>query len=477
MGRLWIDADPSGLTWTGLDCDDDLAILMALALDGYGRHSHADDGTGGTRARRTHSRTGTEHKLEGISICGGNAPLKHTSANAQRLLGHVSSSSFFDRDGINVASRRLPSQPLLLPRGIGWRDMNVAWRSYRLFNRLSPDMESSDDAAHAILEAAAAAAPSAGDDNNNDDDGKLTVLMLGPPSNLARALAISTSSSARTNSTTDLSKQLHHVVLMGGELTGQKMDLNFMSDRAAARTVIETLDVPTTIVPIQTCGQVVVTEEWVRKFEDRCCPRAAACALLPKMRQQVRWMPHLVNKVVRKRYEGKNNLDESRSRRWQPSPNLDRGFIPWDVLALLATARPDLFDRWEWHRASLPTCEDGGDENSSLHVGREPCHGTMLLGLGQTEEPDTYRGYVRIPHLVRNETEILDTAFLELACSIDGRVVEGDHQQPALLGGFLVTGLFSLGLHVLLVIFLGAVYSLSSSQKHFMKNRIECKQD
>ena len=278
------------------------------------------------------------------------------------------------------------------------------------------------------------------------------------------------SSSAKTNSTTDLSKQLHHVVLMGGELTEQKMDLNFMSDRAAARTVIETLNVPTTIVPIQTCGQVVVTEEWVRKFEDRCCPRAVACALLPKMRQEVRWMPHLVNKVVRQRYEGKNNLDESRSRRWQPSPNLDRGFIPWDVLALLATVRPDLFDEWEWHRASLPTCEDGGDENSSLHVGREPCDGTMLIGPGQTEEPDTHRGYVRIPHLVRNETEILDTAFMELACSaIDGRVVEGDYQQPALLGGFLVTGLFSLGL--LLVIFLGAVYSLSSWQKHFIKKR------
>ena len=175
MGRLWIDADPSGLTWTGLDCDDDLAILMALALDG--RHSHAD-GTDGTSRSTSRSRSDsrTRHKLEGISICGGNAPLKHTAANAQRLLGHVSSSSF-DNNGSNVASRRLPSQPPLLPRGIGWRDMNVAWRSYRLFNRLSPDMESSDDAAHAILEAAAAAAPSAGDDNNKDDD-KLTVLML-----------------------------------------------------------------------------------------------------------------------------------------------------------------------------------------------------------------------------------------------------------------------------------------------------------
>jgi hypothetical protein len=26
---LWIDTDPSGLVWTGLDCDDDLAVLVS----------------------------------------------------------------------------------------------------------------------------------------------------------------------------------------------------------------------------------------------------------------------------------------------------------------------------------------------------------------------------------------------------------------------------------------------------------------
>lgn len=33
---LWLDADPSGLTWTGLDCDDDLALLCAVALERRG---------------------------------------------------------------------------------------------------------------------------------------------------------------------------------------------------------------------------------------------------------------------------------------------------------------------------------------------------------------------------------------------------------------------------------------------------------
>lgn len=48
---LWIDADPSGLYQTGLDCDDDLAILIAIAL---------------------HQRQIIN--LTGLSICGGNAP-------------------------------------------------------------------------------------------------------------------------------------------------------------------------------------------------------------------------------------------------------------------------------------------------------------------------------------------------------------------------------------------------------------------
>lgn len=37
---------------------------------------------------------------------------------------------------------------------------------------------------------------------------------------------------------------------MGGELTGRRLDLNFMSDRAAARHVISA-NLPTVIVPIQ----------------------------------------------------------------------------------------------------------------------------------------------------------------------------------------------------------------------------------
>lgn len=45
------------------------------------------------------------------------------------------------------------------------------------------------------------------------------------------------------------------------------LDLNFMSDRAAAREVIQA-EVQTTIVPIQSCAQVVMGEDFLRRDVD-----------------------------------------------------------------------------------------------------------------------------------------------------------------------------------------------------------------
>jgi len=268
--------------------------------------------------------------------------------------------------------------------------MNVAWKSLRFLQWLSPDTPSSDDAAMAIITAA------------EQSPSPLTVLMLGPPSNLARAIELSPS----------LPGKLGRVALMGGELSHQRMDLNFMSDRAAARVIIDS-NVPTILVPIQTCGQVVVTNELVKRFALKCCPRAAACALLPKMRQQVRAMPKLVNTVVEKRFAP----PATEETRWRPSPNLHQGFIPWDVIALLATVRPEEFDEWEWHEVAMPSCAEG-----------EPCSGNMFVGEGQTDEPSTFESWVRIPHRVKDEASLLEMAFLDLACSIDATTTE--HPPP-----------------------------------------------
>ncbi|CAE7541612.1 rihB, partial [Symbiodinium pilosum] len=336
--HLWIDADPSGLVWTGLDCDDDLAILAARGLEAL-----------------------REVTIVGLSICGGNAPLLHTWPNAMTLL------------------QSMPSVQWNVSKGAGWQSMQPAWKSLRLLASCIQEDESSD-AAEAIIQATRALPPRS-----------LTVLSLGPPSNLARAM----------RSAPWLSEHIRAAVLMGGELTHRRLDLNFMTDRAAAREILAS-GLPTTMVPVQSCAQVAVTSQTLKRLEE--CPTAAAHWILPKMRLQTWLMPRLVNRRIAA-LPGKTL-----------SPGLREGFIPWDLVALLATIRPQLF-RWDHWKVELPPCS------------AEPCNGTMLSTL-LTDEPDGWANVARVPWL-RDENEMLEN-ILELLCS-----VSTTRPQPRLQLGFL----------------------------------------
>ena len=157
-----------------------------------------------------------------------------------------------------------------------------------------------------------------------------------------------------------------------------------MSDRAAAREVVSA-PFPTVIVPIQTCAQVSVTAEFLqshlfatreqvlrfgmlfavlfavlwsaftRSGLEKC--NSAAHAILPKMQLQTRLMPLLVNRRVEVALEGEKRQTEQSFvcfecpclTGWPRSAALNAGFIPWDVVALLAAARPHLFTRCEVH--------------------------------------------------------------------------------------------------------------------------------
>ncbi|CAK9039256.1 unnamed protein product [Durusdinium trenchii] len=337
---LWLDADPSGLTWTGLDCDDDLALLCAVALERRGL-------------------SGVQ--ITGLSICGGNAPLSHTWPNALQLLQSISSD-------------------WKIFKGAGWRRMRPAWASLRLLSSLIVE-DDADDAAEALAAAAKGFPPK-----------ELSVLMLGPATNLAIAF----------RRFPWLAQHLKRVVLMGGELTGRRLDLNFMSDRAAAREVISAGVGNLTLVPIQTCAQVSVTAEFLRRLET--CPASAARAVLPKMWLQTWLMPSLVNRRVQLALKG-----------WPASSNLDRGFIPWDVVALMATLRPDSFDQWERLHVSFPPCE------------LEPCNGTMSISSSTADG-----GPVWVPKVLRNETLFLEE-MLDMLCSVP---MSGP--KPTLQWGFLV---------------------------------------
>ena len=63
LGDVWLDFDPAALVTTGLDVDDDLALLALLALQRRGRLN-----------------------LVGVSVTAGNAALRDTLDNAKRLL-------------------------------------------------------------------------------------------------------------------------------------------------------------------------------------------------------------------------------------------------------------------------------------------------------------------------------------------------------------------------------------------------------
>ena len=372
MSSLWIDADPSGLYQTGLDCDDDLAILIAIAL---------------------HQRQIIN--LTGLSICGGNAPLRHTWNDANILWKYING---YERTGIK--------HPM---KGYGWNSMQVGVKLLQYYNMIFPDVNDSDDAA-TVLQAA--------DKQHNAKP--MTILSLGPPTNIAKAI--------QQRSSTMNNNNIEHIYLMGGELTNQQLDLNFRSDRASARIVINA-DVPKTIIPIQTCGQVTITEEWISSLNCNNHQRSensdkkvlAVCSYISKMKQQVRLMPRFVNRDVKDRMaveEGREGSLTS-SHYWKPSPNLDRGFIPWDIIALLAITHPNEFDQWKYHRISFPNCSSG-----------EPCDGTMTVvedlpndyfdndDNNGVKKEKNWSGIARVPHKVRNETRILEI-MLDLISDIE----------------------------------------------------------
>jgi inosine-uridine nucleoside N-ribohydrolase len=376
---VWVDADPSGLVWSGLDCDDDLAIIAVLS-----QHLKS-------------------LLLTGISICGGNAPLTHTWDDMQALWKYID----FKQPSSNLATL---NNAVPVVRGYGWRSMQVSRGWMKIFQFVSPDMKDSDDAVNAII-------------NQVRDTKNLNILTLGPPTNVAKAI--------EKMDLNEHKHQIEHIYMMGGELTEKRLDLNFLSDRAAARSIIENEYIPKTLVTVQLCAQVVIDKSFVDRFENQCCqtttssgggtePPAAACAILPKMKQQVQLMPRYINPAVLNRMPQHG--------RWNPSPNLDKGFIPWDLIAVLCITHPQLFTDFEYHRVTLDTCSC------------EPCTKTMKV-ISNISNADiltgisNHSGIVRIPHTIKNETLVLETIH-DMLCQVPASIDRNTKEPKMMLGFF-----------------------------------------
>ena len=393
MIPLWIDSDPSGLYHTGLDCDDDLAILVALSL----------------HQRRIIN-------LEGLSICGGNAPLRHTWNDIQMLWKYV--------DGYQIVEGVSPV------KGYGWKSMQGPIKLLKLYNNyFLSDVHDSQDASIAIAERALDAATQQHAEQGRRNS--INILTLGPPTNVANAI----------QHNKDIIHSIEHIYLMGGELTNSKLDLNFRSDVTSARIILES-NIPKTIIPIQTCAQVSVTESWLSSLKcndessssssadndtKQMKKKLAVCAYMSKMKQQLKWMPIFVNQAVKKRMiPSSSSLSSSDVHYWKVSPNIDVGFIPWDIVALLSITHPHEFLDWKYHRVNIPRC----DKNNSNR-----CDGRMKLieDLGNEFLGGNWSGVVRIPHRIHNETRLLEI-MLDLVKDIE---VSVSSQQPRMQLGFI----------------------------------------
>jgi inosine-uridine nucleoside N-ribohydrolase len=296
LGDVWLDFDPAALVTTGLDVDDDLAFLALLALQRRGRLN-----------------------LVGVSVTAGNAALRDTLENAKRLLRLA---------GVD-------EEPVA---GASYRDMYVPWPWVRRLHNVRGDVAGSSDAAEAIRSAVRARPPRS-----------LTIIALGPLTNVAAALADA-----------EVAGRVGRVVSMGGALDGGKLDLNWMSDRAAARAVLASR-VPLTVAPVELCAQAAVQPEDVDRLVARCCPGAAVCSLARAMRRQCAFSRRFVNRGLVARVPDAH------------SALVCDAFVPWDVVAVLAVAEPELFGVWREFDVAVPPCVSG-----------EPCGGTVVVRNGSS---------------------------------------------------------------------------------------------
>ena len=294
LGDVWLDFDPAALVATGLDVDDDLALLALLALQRRGRLN-----------------------LVGVSVTAGNAALRDTLDNARRLLRLA-----------GIHEEPVP--------GASYRDMHVPWPWVRRLHNVRGDVASSPAAAEAIRSAVRARPPHS-----------LTIIALGPLTNVAAALMDS-----------DVADRVRRVVSMGGALDGGRLDLNWLSDRAAARAVLAS-KVPLTVAPVELCAQAAVRIQDVDRLVARCCPGAAVCALARAMRQQCGFSRRFVNRGLVARVSNAHTALKSDA------------FVPWDVVAVLAVAEPELFAEWRAFAVTVPRCASG-----------EPCDGTVVVRNG-----------------------------------------------------------------------------------------------
>lgn len=178
-----------------------------------------------------------EATLSAISCVQGNVPVRHSHANARHLLDLI------DRPEIPLAAgREQPSNPNRRPEQLRWLAEKDAWR------RVIPPAERPYPAPDAVTLISDTARDAAGD---------LTVVAIGPLTNIAAALTADP----------DLAGRIGKLVVMGGafEVPGNITpcaEFNFWMDPDAADTVLNSGLRPL-LVGLDVCNRTKLTRDQI----------------------------------------------------------------------------------------------------------------------------------------------------------------------------------------------------------------------
>jgi inosine-uridine nucleoside N-ribohydrolase len=355
--KVIIDCDPAGMIATGLDVDDDLALLNAFSMH---RQGVID--------------------LLGISVTGGNAPIDYTFPNALELTRR--------RAGISDTEIEIHRGGEPLTKAHSDRDKNDS--------AMGP---SSSDATTFLIESIM-----------NSPPGTITILCLGPLTNIAAAYAIEPR----------IADRVQRIVSMGGTLTpGLPYDLNIRTDPVAAAIVWNEMNCPKIIIPVETCIQAVFGPSQLMRVQDYCDTNARTagntmgpaivCSFLFRLKAQRRIMPLAVNW----RY---STVQGNKS-----SQRISEGFIIWDLVALWAAIRPELYDKWTYFDATVLPAQPigflGAKGPKILLGGSAPWKGGSTFALeteGSSSPQETYRNRILAPLLLKNESDLHELIFEHL---------------------------------------------------------------
>lgn len=336
-----LDCDPAGLIATGLDVDDDLALMNLISM------VFKPDTTPRVR-------------LLGITITGGNAPLHFTLPNARHLVHNK----------------------------LGQYDIEIhpgTPRSLSSFSKPFNSTEIESAATRFLIQTI-----------HNSPYQSITVLSIGPLTNLAAAYVVDPT----------IANRLKQVVIMGGTMTpGMSYDLNMRSDPWAASIVYNELPSPKIAVPVETCVQAVFGPNEMKKVSLHCqeSPSSIICLYQWRLWAQIQIMPWLVNW----RFLAEGNV---------ASKSIHQGFILWDLVALWALLRPELFDNWEYYSVEVEPLS-----STILGKGRIRMEFTASSNDGSVQSS---QNQVLIPTRIKNEEELVDLVLKNIFSLTDDSYYE-----------------------------------------------------